>query len=53
MKVQVTYQKLNTDTGEYEDVKAFDEVRSVKVETRHDAVKNVMHVIIRDTQEYV
>lgn len=53
MKVEVQYQKLNTDTGQYEDVKAFDEVRSIKVEQQHDVVKNVMRVIIRDTQEYV
>ena len=53
MKVEVVFKKLNTDTGNYEDVKAFDEVRSIRVEQHHDVVKNVMQVIIKDTQEYV
>lgn len=53
MKVEVNFRKLNPDTGDYEDVKAFDEVRSIKIEQHHDTVRNVMHVIIKDTQEYV
>lgn len=53
MKVEVVFQKLNTDTGVYEDVKAFDEVRAVKVEQKHDVQTNTMRVFIKDTQEYV
>lgn len=53
MKVEVEFQKLNPDTGNYEVVKSFDEVRSIRVDTKHDSVKNVMKVIIQDTQEYV
>lgn len=52
MKVEVKYQRVNDDGG-WEDVKDLGDVRKVKVEERHDTVRNVYEVIIRDTREYV
>lgn len=52
-KVEVKFQKLDTETGKYDDVTSLDDVRKLRVDTQFDSRLNAYTVWVRDTNEYV